>query len=273
MSEGVQASQSATVEQSHRIAAVLVPGVAGLASLAEYWRTASGSHSGEALLVCGIGLLALAGVVLVLRLVIHNPRDYYGGLALLAVALFAIWASSDLPGIRGFAFGPGTAPRLFAFVLGALGVVVMLVGLFVEGPGLERYDIRAPVLLVAAVFFLGFGQGTAMKVVAAVAAALGILIAVIGMLRENNQYIRGPLFIVAGILFFALTIRQFGLVFASYFSIVIAAFASNEVRWFETLIWAAVLTLFCVLLFPIALNLPLQLWPINLTFKTMFQFL
>lgn len=274
MSE-VQASDSgvAAADGSHRLAAVLVPLVIGLISLAEYWRTASGSHSGETLLVCGIALVALGGAMLVLRPVVHNPRDYYGGLALLAVALFAIWASSDLQGMRGFAFGPGTAPRLFAVVLGALGVAVMLVGLFMEGPGLERYDIRAPVLLVAAVFFVGFGQGTAIKVVAAVAAGLGVLIAVIGLLRPNNQYIRGPLFIVAGILFFALTIRQFGLVFASYCSIVIAAFATDEVRWFETLIWAAVLTLFCVLLFPIALNLPLQLWPINLTFKTMFQFL
>jgi putative tricarboxylic transport membrane protein len=273
MSEGVQASGASAVEGSHRVSAVLVPVTIGLAALAEYWRTASGSHSGETLLICGLGLLALGGAVLVLRLVVHNPRDYYGGLALLAVALFAIWASSDLPGMRGFAFGPGTAPRLFAIVLGALGIVVMLIGLFMEGPGLERYDIRAPVLLVAAVFFLGFGQSTAMKVVAAVAAALGVLIAVIGMLRPNNQYIRGPLFIVLGILFFALTIRQFGLIFASYCSIVIAAFGTQEVRWFETLIWAAFLTLFCVLLFPIALNLPLQLWPTNLTFKTMFQFL
>ncbi|MGA7428360.1 MAG: hypothetical protein WBX07_17490, partial [Rhodoplanes sp.] len=170
-------------------------------------------------------------------------------------------------------FGPGTAPRLFASLLGALGIGLMLIGMFMEGPGLERYDIRAPALFVAAVFFLGFGHGAAMKAVAAFAAALGLLIAVIGMLRPNNQYMRGPLFIVAGILFFALTIRQFGLVFASYISIVIAAFGTNEVRWFEALIWAAFLTLFCVLLFPIALNLPLQLWPVSLTFKTMFQFL
>lgn len=273
MSEGVQASGASAVEGSHRVSAVLVPVAIGLVALAEYWRTASGSHSGETLLICGLALLALGGAILVLRMTIRNPRDYYGGLAILAIALFATWAASDLPGTRGFAFGPGTAPRLFASVLGGLGIAVMLVGLFMEGPGLERYDIRAPVLLVAAVFFLGFGQGTAMKVVAAVAAALGILIAVMGMLRSDNQYIRGPLFIVAGILFFALTIRQFGLVFASYCSIVIAAFGTNEVRWFETLIWAAVLTLFCVLLFPIALNLPLQLWPTNLTFKTMFQFL
>src|SRR5262245_21567743 len=41
---------------------------------------------------------------------IKGGQDYYGGAVLAAIALFALWASSDLPGMRGFAFGPGTAP-------------------------------------------------------------------------------------------------------------------------------------------------------------------
>ena len=46
---------------------------------------------------------------------IRGPQDFIGGLALVAVALFALWASSDLQGMRGFSFGAGTAPRMFAF--------------------------------------------------------------------------------------------------------------------------------------------------------------
>ena len=41
----------------------------------------------------------------------------------------------------------------------------------------------------------------------------------------------------------------------------VSAYATEEIRWVETLIWCAVLTLFCSLLFPYGLNLPLQLWP------------
>src|SRR5262249_50271778 len=44
---------------------------------------------------------------------IRGPQDYFGGVALIAMALFALYSSSDLPGMRGFQFGPGTAPRLF----------------------------------------------------------------------------------------------------------------------------------------------------------------
>src|SRR5436309_12151008 len=70
---------------------------------------------------------------------VRNPKDFWGGLALVALAAFALWASSDLPGMRGFAFGPGTAPRMFAFCLMALGFAIMAVGFFTDGPPTEPY--------------------------------------------------------------------------------------------------------------------------------------
>jgi putative tricarboxylic transport membrane protein len=82
---------------------------------------------------------------------ITNPQDYYGGLALIFLALFAFWAASDLSGMRGFSFGPGTAPRLFSAILLVLGVAVTLVGLFVEGQHLEAYAIRGPVMVTIAI--------------------------------------------------------------------------------------------------------------------------
>ncbi len=144
---------------------------------------------------------------------VRNPQDFYGGLALLALAAFAIWASRDLPGMRGFAFGPGTAPRLFSGLLGAIGAIIALMGFFTNGPGLERFGFR------------------------------------------------GPIFVIAAVLFFAGAIRPIGLVVTTFLTILISAAASAEVRWVETAIWAIGLTIFCALLFPYALNLPLQLWP------------
>ena len=72
---------------------------------------------------------------------------------------------------------------------------------------------------------------------------------------------RGPVLITAATLIFAISVRPLGLVISSYIAIVVAAHATKEVRLIETLIWAAVLTVFCALLFPYGLNLPLQLWP------------
>jgi putative tricarboxylic transport membrane protein len=85
---------------------------------------------------------------------IRSPRDFWGGLVLVAVAILAIWASRELPGQRGFAFGPGTAPRLFAGLLVAFGTLVALIGLVSDGPRIDKYKIRGPVLVISAI--LGF---------------------------------------------------------------------------------------------------------------------
>ena len=61
---------------------------------------------------------------------IKGPQDFFGGLALVAIAAFALWAASDLQGMHGFSFGAGTAPRMFGYLLLALGAGIMLVGIF-----------------------------------------------------------------------------------------------------------------------------------------------
>ena len=82
---------------------------------------------------------------------IRNPRDFWGGLVLIAVAILAIWSSRDLPGQRGFAFGPGTAPRLFAGVLAGIGAAIAAVGLITDGPPIEKYRVRGPVFVIVAI--------------------------------------------------------------------------------------------------------------------------
>lgn len=82
---------------------------------------------------------------------IRNPQDFWGGLVMVVVAVVAIWATRDLSGMQGFAFGPGTAPRLFAVLLGACGTIIAVIGLLSDGPGIEPYAFRGPVLVVAAI--------------------------------------------------------------------------------------------------------------------------
>ena len=42
-----------------------------------------------------------------LRFKVRGPREFYGGLALIALAIVAIWASGDLPGMHGSLAGRG----------------------------------------------------------------------------------------------------------------------------------------------------------------------
>ena len=147
------------------------------------------------------------------RFSIRSPRDFWGGLALIGLAIIAIWASRDLPGQRGFAFGPGTAPRLFSGLLAALGAAVALMGVIEYGPPIEKYKFRGPVL------------------------------------------------VVIGILAFAALVRPLGLVPATFLAFVISILGTTEMRWIESVIAGATMTLFCVLLFVYLLGLPFQLWP------------
>jgi putative tricarboxylic transport membrane protein len=78
---------------------------------------------------------------------VRGPQDFFGGIALMAIALFALWASSDLQGMHGFSFGAGTAPRMFAVLLLGLGAAIAVVGLLVEGQELATYHWRGPLFV------------------------------------------------------------------------------------------------------------------------------
>jgi putative tricarboxylic transport membrane protein len=197
---------------------------------------------------------------------IGNPQDFWGGVVLVLFAAFALYASYDLPGMRGFAFGPGTAPRMFAFMLGFFGLVVMATGVFMKGPPIAAGTVRGTAMgaMLVVIFvvvskfteptFTRMGYRNAETILAAVV-VLGVAIAF------ARGVARGPLYVVASTLIFAGTIRTLGLVIASFVSIIVCAHATQEVRWRETVIWAAALTAFCTFLFPYALNLPFPLWP------------
>ena len=157
------------------------------------------------------------------RFRVRGPRDFYGGLVLIALAIIAIWTSGDLPGTHGFAFGPGTAPRLFAGLLAIVGALVALSGLLVDGPPIERYAVRGPAWVLLAI------------------------LAFAGMIRGLSI---GPV-----------TIPPLGLVPSTFAAFLVSIFGSTEMRWVESLIAAVVMTAFCVGLFVYLLQLPFQLWP------------
>ncbi|MBV9557222.1 MAG: tripartite tricarboxylate transporter TctB family protein [Pseudolabrys sp.] len=82
---------------------------------------------------------------------IRAPRDFFGGLIMMALAALALWATRDLSGMHGFAFGPGTAPRLFAWLLMAAAAGVTVTGLLVDGPEIEPYAFRGPIFVVVGI--------------------------------------------------------------------------------------------------------------------------
>lgn len=82
---------------------------------------------------------------------VRGPQDFLGGLALMAIAAFALWASADLQGMHGFSFGAGTAPRMFGILLLSLGAAVAVMGVVKDGPGLAAFHWRGPLFVGIAI--------------------------------------------------------------------------------------------------------------------------
>ena len=158
---------------------------------------------------------------------VRGPRDFYGGLALIALAIVAILATGDLPGQHGFSFGPGTAPRMFAGLLAAIGALVALTGLIFEGEPIGHFAVRGPAyVLVAILLFAGMIRGIDLRMIGIPA-----------------------------------SIPSLGLVVSTFFAFMVSILGSSEFRWVESLLAAVAMTAFCVGLFVYLLQLPFQLWP------------
>lgn len=139
--------------------------------------------------------------------------DIVGGLFLAAMAGGALWLVQDLPAQQGFRFASGTAPRIFAYALGAVGITVALQGMRSKGQPISQPAWR-------------------------------------------------PVFCIIGALIvFALCIRPLGLFITGVLSVILCSYATPDVRLKETIIFALVITACCALIFPIALNQPVPLWP------------
>jgi hypothetical protein len=77
----------------------------------------------------------------------------------------------------------------------------------------------------------------------------------------DRWQLRGPLFVLGAAVAFALLVRPLGLTAAVPAAMIIAAFASDESTWRETLVFAVLMTIGCLLLFKTLLGLPIPVAP------------
>lgn len=105
------------------------------------------------------------------------------------------------------------------------------------------------------------GAGMLPMSLAVLLGGFGLSILLIGFLQPGHPFerwsFRGLLFVLGSIIFFSLTIRPLGLVVAGPVSMLIAGAADPQTNWKHTLIFSIVLTGFCILLFKVALRLPI----------------
>jgi putative tricarboxylic transport membrane protein len=73
------------------------------------------------------------------------------GAGLIAISLFALWATSGLSGGLVGSPGPGMLPRGVAILVGLVGGLLVLASFAHRGPRLERLALRGPLFISLAV--------------------------------------------------------------------------------------------------------------------------
>jgi putative tricarboxylic transport membrane protein len=107
------------------------------------------------------------------------------------------------------------------------------------------------------------GPGMLPRVLAWAVGAAGAVLTALSFLRVGEPLgrwsLRGPLFLCLGVVAFALTIRTVGLVVAGPLVAVIGGSAARDARPRELVLFAVLVTAFCVGLFRYALHLPIPI--------------
>lgn len=160
---------------------------------------------------------------------VKAPQDLVAGLFLIALALLALWAGSDLNAGTMRTMGPGMLPRAVAILIALVGAVLVIGSFVWDGPPLDPLHYRGPFFIILGIVAFGL---TVRGFRIPLPGGVGIPTPALGILGA------GPL------------------------AILIGGLASPETRYRELIIFAITMTVFCWLLFKWALGLPIPLMPL-----------
>lgn len=143
---------------------------------------------------------------------IKNPQDLGAALVFIVIGLAGLYVGKDLTIGTASHMGPGFFPTWLNFLIIAIGVATGAKALAIEGPPIERFQLR-PIL-----------------------------------------------FIVAAIVVFGFLINAVGLALSAALMTIFAAYARRGVNVIETILLAAGLALFSVLVFVYMLGQAVPAW-------------
>jgi hypothetical protein len=196
-----------------------------------------------------------------------NEKDIASGLLLVLVAAVGIWLNMDHNLGTARRMGPGYMPLMVFMLQGAIGAVVLLIGLFNGPDPLERWtgvDIRslaAAVLGGVVAWQLAARLGGDFFAAGYNSLGFGMLAGFIILCWAEGWRLMG--FVCASMCVFALLLEKGGLVAATVGTVVVSSFA--DVQHHRRPLGIAGMTLFLVVLcwwiFIKQLDIRVAVWP------------
>jgi len=87
---------------------------------------------------------------------IKSPQDVGAAVVFMAIGLAGVYFGSDLTFGTAGRMGPGYFPIILSWIIFAIGVIVGLQGLTIQGPPIEPVQLRPMLVIIAAIVAFGY---------------------------------------------------------------------------------------------------------------------
>jgi hypothetical protein len=196
-----------------------------------------------------------------------NVRDLLAGGLMLIVAVVGLWLNFGHTLGTPQRMGPGYMPMLTFLLLGGLGCIITILGLFNGPDPLERWSGLEVLCVPAAILatFIAYAIAAATGLFAGYYYPLGIA-ALAGCLVLSLAPGWRPLGLVhAGMALFGLLLEQFGLMISIAACVAVASLADSQHRFKGVVAMILFLCALCWLVFIKQLDIRVAVWPVFLT--------
>jgi hypothetical protein len=89
---------------------------------------------------------------------IKSPQDAGAAVVFMVIGLAGAYLGSDLAFGTSARMGPGYFPIILSWTIFAIGVIVGLRGLTIEGPAIEPVQLRPLLVIIAAIVAAGYAR-------------------------------------------------------------------------------------------------------------------
>lgn len=132
---------------------------------------------------------------------IRHQKDFFAGLMFATLGIAAIVISSNYPLGTAARMGPGYFPRILGILLIALGAILSLRALRLNGPPLPRWPWRPTVVVLGSVVFFG-------AIVQAVGLAISTVVLIVTASAASHEF-RPKEALISGLFLAALAVGVF----------------------------------------------------------------
>lgn len=198
---------------------------------------------------------------------IKDQKDFYAGLMFIIFGGLTMWLSQSYNMGTAARMGPGYFPFWLGGTLAALGAIVFIKSFGTARGQVEKASTKSSIVFIL-MMILSLGAGAVGLAGPNGALAIGTIAGCVVAVLMGERSLG---LVLGAVGLFGLFIKSIGVIFCTIGLVWIAAIASHEFKWKETLISSIVLSIMAWAIFVKGLGLQMPTWVDYGELQRMFQ--